>query len=566
MNPKGIVGIVIIALLLNGASLRAQNADVRINTSRLNQSVCSGTFIPHDLPHTTTTRAPLARFYESNGSGLAINDLNQDGLLDIVLGNLHGQNTILWNRGKLKFQAQSFGDGRTRAVNLVDVDSDGWLDIVTSHSLTPPLFWRNMTSPPGPLSVYREGEQSPSPRAGRGWGGVNFTRQRLDGVRKPAYAMIWGDTDSDGDLDLVTGSYDSELEKELGNNFLFSDGAGVFAYERQGDEFIPIRLAERAQALAIWLSDLNDDGQNDLIVGNDFTLPDQSWSWVDGRWQEATLFDVTTLSTMSFDAGDVDNDGRLEFFAADMKPLSRQTDILAAWQPVLDRLLSSPRLPGDQQIIANVLQAPRAEGYVDQARDYGVEATGWSWSAKFGDLDNDGFLDLYVVNGMMALDIFQHLPNAELVEANQVFRNQNGQRFVSMTEWGLGSARSGRGMSLADLDNDGDLDIVVNNLNSRAQLFENQLCSGSSLEVDLRWEGSGNTYALGAELTLYTTTGNYQREARAGSGYLSGDPARIHFGIPSNSEIHRLEVRWPDGQVSIVAAPSGDTWLTLRRN
>jgi hypothetical protein len=121
-------------------------------------------------------------------------------------------------------------------------------------------------------------------------------------------------------------------------------------------------------------------------------------------------------------------------------------------------------------------------------------------------------------------------------------------------------------MSLADVDNDGDLDIVVNNLNSPAQLFENQLCGGGSLQVDLRWDGSGNTYALGAELTLYTTTGNYHRDVRAASGYLSGDPSRVHFGFPNNSEIQRLEVRWPDGQVMTIDAPSADTWITLKRN
>jgi hypothetical protein len=120
-------------------------------------------------------------------------------------------------------------------------------------------------------------------------------------------------------------------------------------------------------------------------------------------------------------------------------------------------------------------------------------------------------------------------------------------------------------MSLADLDNDGDLDIVVNNLLQPAQIFENQLCGGSSLEVDLSWPDSHNTRALGAKLSLQTSSGTYYREVKAGSGYLSGDPARVHFGFPAETTLHRLDIYWADGAVSTVALPLAQTLLTIRR-
>lgn len=115
------------------------------------------------------------------------------------------------------------------------------------------------------------------------------------------------------------------------------------------------------------------------------------------------------------------------------------------------------------------------------------------------------------------------------------------------------------------LDNDGDLDIVVNDLRSPAQLFENQLCGGSGLEVELSWPGSGNTRGLGAQLVLLTSAGSYTRDVRAGSGYLSGDPARVHFGFPVEAVLQRLDIRWPDGSVSQINNLAPQTLLTIQR-
>jgi hypothetical protein len=194
-----------------------------------------------------------------------------------------------------------------------------------------------------------------------------------------------------------------------------------------------------------------------------------------------------------------------------------------------------------------------------------VDATGWSWSGKFGDLDNDGFLDLYVVNGMIAANLFGHLPGGELVEANQAFRNQGDGSFRPAPEWDLASTASGRGMVMADLDNDGDLDIVVNNLRSPAQLFENRLCTGAALEVDLAWPSAANTQAIGAQLELYTDRGVLRRDVRVASGYLSGDPARVHLGFPNGTGLRALVIRYPDGAMARIDAPTPQTLLKVTR-
>jgi len=383
-------------------------------------------------------------------------------------------------------------------------------------------------------------------------------------VKNP-YAMSWADLDGDGDLDLVAATYDAEVLKANNRQNTFA-GGGIIYYENRQGEFAPTFLSLQANTLALLLVDLNRDEHLDILAGNDFLQPDLAWLRTQSGWEDAQPFAATTQNTMSFDAGDINNDGSLEIFAADMHPYETDEAGVAAWMPMMDDMEMMHPPAGDPQIMANVLQVRNAQGlFINRAEDAGVQASGWSWSSKFGDLDNDGLLDLYIPNGMISQEMFSAQPNNELVEENLVYRNVDGKHFAAMPNWGLNSKASGRGMSMADLDNDGDLDVVVNNLSQPAQLFENRLCGGSGLEVDLFWPGSGNSRAIGAKLTLHTSAGVYRRDVRVASGYLSGDPARVHFGGPRDSYIERLDIRWPDGQVSSIKEPAWQTLLTVSR-
>jgi enediyne biosynthesis protein E4 len=505
---------------------------------------CTGAFVPHILDHTTTAHTSVVALYESNGAGVAINDLDGDGNLDIVLANLAGPNTILWNRGDLRFETQPLDHGDSRAVNIIDVDGDGLLDIVFTRRFDKPTLWRNT------------GQE----------GAARFVQETLPGVHNPFYSMAWADLNGNGALELVAASYDTELRKQQGAIFDYrGGGVGVFVYTRQGDTFVDERLAREADALAILLADLNDNGQLDIVVGNDFDRRDYIWLRESDSWTAAEPFRATTENTMSFDLGDIHNDGSPAIFAADMKPYRQDVPTLAQWLPIMDKM-THPSTSADPQRVENVLQVRGADGrFRNQAYARMVDATGWSWSAKFGDLDNDGFLDLYVVNGMIAEGLFSHLDGHELVEENQAFRNDGRGHFVHAPEWGLGSLASGRGMMMADLNNNGRLDIVINNLMSPAILFENQLCGGSGLAVDLRWPASQNPYAIGAQLALHTDGGVYYRDVRTSSGYLSGDPARIHFGLPDGVASQTLEIRWPDGAHSTISSLSTQTLVTVYR-
>ncbi|GAB4508393.1 MAG: hypothetical protein OHK0046_00640 [Anaerolineae bacterium] len=531
-----------LVLLLLFTSSAAAQSDIEITATPLESSECSGVFVMHTLPHTVLVDQQPVRMFESNGAGLAINDLNNDGLLDIVLANIDDPETILWNEGNLEFRPQSLNiPGATRAVIILDMNGDGWRDILFTTQRGAPSLWVNA----------QDGA---------------FTFAPLPGVDNFAYTMNWADLDSDGDLDLVTGSYDAELERIMTNQVLFNGGAGVYVYENVDGQFIETQLAARAQALTILFTDVTGDGQWDIAVGNDFAELDRYWAQDNGSWMEITPFEIMTHSTMSFDAADVNNDGTQEFFATDMHPYSEDEVTMAAWQPVMETMMAMPMLDGDPQVMVNTMQSITGERYQNVSDVLGVDASGWSWSSKFGDLDSDGFADLYIVNGMIAQDLFGHLPNNELVEENQAFRNVAGSGFVLAPEWGLNATASGRGMSMADLDGDGDLDIVVSNLMSPAALFENQICGGDHLLITLHQPQTPNPDAVGARLVLSTSTGVYQREIRAASGYLSGDASQVHFGLPTGSILESLEIYWPDGEVSRITTLDANTALIVRRS
>ncbi len=511
-------------------------------TPLITPTACTARFVYHPLDHLTTTADGVVRMFAANGAGLAINDLDNDGDLDLVLGSETGTNSILWNEGALTFSKTELSSGPTRAITILDVDGNGWRDIVLTTNTGALNYWRNQ-------------------------GGRTFMKETLPGVANPAYVINWGDLDNDGDLDLVTASYDAGFLTDRGNDYLLAGQGGVFVYTNDNGRFRPTQLAQAAQALALGLFDLNQDQQLDILVGNDFAVRDQVWMNSATGWEAVAPFAVTSYSTMSLDQGDLDNDGRPELFTADMNPYDIAPATMAAWLPVVAKMERGlVRVPDDPQEMANALQSSNQSGlWQDVAQAWGVAATGWSWSSKFGDLDNDGYLDLYVVNGMIEEGTFGHLSNHELVEENQVFRNEQGRQFQAMPAWGLNATASGRSMVMADLDQDGDLDIVVNPLRSPAQLFENQLCGGTSVQVDLQWFGVPNRDAVGAKVTLVTNQGSYTRDMRVLSGYLSGDPTRLHFGLPMDATLEQVIVQWPDGAESVVAGIKSGTRLTISR-
>ncbi len=497
---------------------------------------CSGTFVAHDLDHVTRGPGDTPSTFDGTGAGVGVDDVDGDGDIDIVLANLFGESTIHYNNGRGDFAMEALVEGRFRQVSTVDVEGDGDIDVVLSTGVGTPFFLENTDE--------------------------GFVRGELAGVSSIAYSMGWSDLRGDGDIDLVTGSYNAELT-QIRNTPVLGVDSGVIIHERVGDRYETTRIAAQAQTLSIRIIDLNGDGKADVIAGNDLATPDGIWLDNNGGWLPVMPFETTSYSTMSLDAGDIDNDGDFDLFSSDMKPMDDSQETRNRYVEVVEDMSAMPT-PDDVQTPENVLLTSADGTFVNTAPSLGVDATGWSWSGLFGDLDADTRLDLYVVNGMRSDLLFDFLPNEELVEANQVFRN-DGDTMSPQPGWGLADEAGGRGQAMGDLDGDGDLDIVVNNLGSPSRWFENRLCGGSSLIVDLDWTGSANTQALGAVVRVASGDIILSRSVDSNRGYLSSSPAEVHFGLGETMKPVSVLVEWPDGQFSQIDDVDVANKLTIVR-
>jgi len=571
--------------LFAGACGPAEHAADPDTLFRLLSPEESGIDFINQLDYTESVNTyTFKNFYNGGGVGLA--DFNNDSLLDIFFtGNLVS-NKLYLNKGGLIFEditerakLASTGTWST-GVSIVDINSDGLLDIYVCRS-----------GPPG--GVRRHNELFINQ------GDLTFKEESqqygLDFVGLSTHAAFF-DYDKDGDLDCYLlnnsirsiGAYDLRKDQrnipdpQGGNKLLRNDGGNfVDVSEHAG-----IYTSMIGFGLGVTVGDINKDNWPDMYVSNDFFEKDYLYlNQKDGTFRESLeeMMREISLGSMGADMADINNDGQPEVFVTEMLPESddrlKTTTQFENW----NKYANNVRQGYYHQFSRNVLQLNNGNGtFSEIARLAGVHATDWSWGALIFDMDNDGWKDIFVANGiykdLLDQDYVNFVSNRTMVSnllreqgrvikqlidsiptnklANFAFHNDGNLRFSNTaSEWGLGEPTHSNGSAYGDLDNDGDLDLVLNNVNMPAHIYENRtdqaMPAHTFLTVAIHGEG-GNRFAVGTKLTLYDKGKVYYQEHFPSRGFMSSVDYNITFGLGESKTIDSVVVRFPDDRITVL--------------
>ncbi|HRK72719.1 MAG TPA: CRTAC1 family protein, partial [Rhodothermales bacterium] len=512
----------------------------------------------------------IATFY--NGAGVAVGDLNNDGLPEVFFTANMGQNKLYLNKGNLAFTditkvAGVEGKrGWKAGVTLADVNNDGWLDIYVSYGA-------DVDEPLRRNELYINNKNLTFSEKAAQFG--------IDDIGHGTQAYFF-DYDRDGDVDVFVlnqmvknyqyfdVAYMKRAKDPLAGDRLYRNDNGKFT---DVSDFAGIIANPIGAGLSAAVSDFNMDGWPDLYVCNDYDEDDYLYiNQKDGTFKEELRARLghTTKNSMGSDVGDVNNDGYPDFFAVDMLPEDNRRQKLLKGPDMYDfvqMLLSHGYHP---QYMRNMLQLNNGRGEFQEIGQLaGISNTDWSWAPLFADFDRDGRQDLYITNGYLRdytdldflrykygearrkaqlagqeVDLFalvKEIPSSGV--KNYLYQNMGNLTFQNRREtWGLDQVSVSSGAAYADLDNDGDLDLVVNNINQVAFVYQNQAEEqglGGFLKV--RLEGTdGNLFGIGARVTIKGTQ-KYQlfvKENYVERGYQSAVEPVLYFGLGDLEQVH----------------------------
>ena len=554
------------------------------------------------LTYTEDTNVFTYRNYH-NGGGVAIGDFNGDGRQDLYFTSNQEDNRLYLNRGDWWFEdvTDAAGVAGTRAwstgVAVADVNGDGRLDIYVCNSGEMPNDDRR-----NELFINQ----------GPGENGVPQFEERAAayGLDHPGYSThaTFFDYDKDGDLDLYllnnafTPISEFDLRKNrrtehdaLGGDKLFRNDGGTFT---DVTEQAGIYESEIAFGLGVSVGDVNRDGWPDLYVSNDFFERDYLYiNNRDGTFREVLpeQMPTTSLSSMGADIVDFTNDGRPDVFVTDMLPARddrlKTTMTFEPWSTYRTKVQSGYH----HQLQRNTLQLNNGNGtFSEVAPLAGVHATDWSWGALGADFNLDGRVDLFVSNGVYKdvtdqdfiaelttqetarrmmergrsefLNLIEDIPSERL--PNYAFRNTDSLRFENAAAaWGLDAPSFSNGAAYGDLDNDGDLDLVVNNLGHESFIYRNEATTATDHRyLQVRLEGEPpNTHGLGAQVTVEDDGTTYYREQYPVRGFQSTSGTRLTVGVGTADTVDAVTIAWPDGRVERRTDVATDQTLVARQ-
>jgi hypothetical protein len=521
--------------------------------------------------------------YMYNGGGVGVGDLNNDGLPDLVFSGNKVRSEIYLNSGNFTFKkiTENFSGLDNKqwlsGICIVDINADGWNDVYFTSTMSKD-------------SVLRRNQlwinQGLNDR-----GEPYFQEEALKwGIADTGHSMhaAFFDYDLDGDLDLyvlnniiiqeVPTNYRPKIVngKSINNDHLYENtGNGNFR-----EVTISAGIVYEGYGLGLAIGDVNKDGYPDIYISNDYIANDLLYiNQRNGTFknQSKQYLSYQSRFSMGNDMADMNNDGLLDVITVDMMPEQyfRKKQTINGNSYFV--YVNNEKYGYDPQYVRNMLHVHN--GFLDSAmipysevgQLAGIYQTEWSWSPLLADFDNDGDKDLFITNGFpkdltdkdftnYKAQVYGSLADdAHMIERipivkvpNYAFENKGNLQFVNQTEaWGMNVPSFSNGAAFVDLDNDGDLDYVVNNINDPAFVYRNltrdRVKDYNYLRVDVRGENS-NTGAIGTRVELWSN-GTYQyAEKHLSRGYISGVDPVLHFGLGKAQAVDSLRITWPDGK------------------
>lgn len=543
----------------------------------------------------------LAYEYFYNGGGVAVGDINNDGLEDIFLVSNMGENKLYLNTGKLQFKDITKEAGKELAgrpggwktgVTMADVNGDGWLDMYVCYS--------------GKVSDdMRRNELFINQGNGK-----FIEKAAVWGIDDKSYSTqaAFFDYDNDGDVDMFLLNHST---KKIDNMELaryrdeVDELAGNKMYENKGNHFVDvsknagIRQNPLTFGLGIAIADINKDGWQDVYVTNDYNEPDYMYlNNGNGTFTNAADKSLRYLAqfSMGVDIADFNNDALPDIITLDMLPEDNRRQKLLQLQENYESFALMINQGLNPQYMRNMLQLNNGDkgetlSFSEIGQLAGVSNTDWSWCPLFADYDNDGYKDLFITNGylrdytnkdflrywgdykvkkamdrepVLLMDLIRVMPSTVL--PNYIFKNNHNCTFTNQQkQWGMDRPAVSSGAVYADLDNDGDLDLVINNINENAFVYRNtarENAKAGYLSFTLHYK-KPNWFAIGAKVYLYQHKMVQYAEVNPARGYLSCVSSRLHFGIDSATTIDSVRIVWPDRTTKLLTNVTTNKDITI---